>query len=97
MNIKELESIMIEYGVVLRAIPKTVRGVYEKYHIDKYPNGTIEYLEEYKREMLVVISVPKNAGKFVFECQKNTISGVQFQGNKYFDSIELAIADLLRT
>lgn len=95
MDIKELEEIMIEHGVVLRAIPKKVRGVYEKYHADEFPNGTIEYLEDFKREMLVVWSIPKNAGKFTFECEKHTGSTVKFRGKKFFDSIEEAVKDLI--
>lgn len=95
MEIKELEDIMVTHSVVLRAIPKKVVDVYEKQHIDSYPTGTIRYLERYKREMLVVESIPKNAGKFLFEQQNNTASMVQFRGKKYFDSIEEAVADLL--
>ena len=97
MEIKELEDIMITHSVVLRAIPKKVVGVYEKQHIDSYPTGTIQYLERYKREMLVVESIPKNAGKFIFECQRNTSSSVHFSGKKFFDSIEEAVADLLES
>lgn len=94
MEIKELEDIMILNSVVLRAIPTTMRGVYETRHIDEFPDGTIEYLEEYKREMLVVHTVPKNAGKFLIECVKNTRSSVNFEGKKYFDTIEQAMDDL---
>jgi len=97
MDIKELEKIMVSHGVVLRALPKKTRGIYERYHIDKYPHGTIKYLEEYKREMLVIESVPKNAGKFIFECERSTSATVHFSGKKYFDSIEQAIEDLVES
>lgn len=96
MDIKELEEIMVSHGVVLRAIPKKTRSIYERYHIDKYPRGTIQYLEEFKREMLVFESIPENAGKFIFECEKNTSATVHFSGKKYFDSIEQAVEDLLK-
>lgn len=95
MDIKELENIMILNGVVLRALPRIMRGIYETRHIDIFPNGTIEYLEEYKREMLVVYTVPKNAGKFIFECARNTMNSVSFAGKKYYDTIEEAVNDLL--
>lgn len=85
---------MISHGVVLRAIPEKIRGVYEKRHIDKYPDGVIKYLDDYKREMLVVEIIPKNAGKFIFECARNTNSMVKFMGKKYFDSIEEAVESL---
>lgn len=95
MDIKELENIMVSHGVVLRAIPKTARSIYEKYHADKYPDGIIMYLEKYKREMLIVENIPKNAGKFIFECEKHTSSIVKFNGKKFYDSIEQAIEDLV--
>lgn len=97
MDIKELEDVMALYGVVLRAIPKVpIRGVYEKRHIDIYPTGRIEYLPEYKREMLVVETMSKQAGKFLYEFSRGTTSGVNFSGKKYFDTIELAIEDILK-
>ena len=91
MDIRELEKVMISHGVVLRAIPEKVRGIYEKRHIDTYPNGVIKYLDDYKREMLVVETIPKNAGKFILECVPHTSSMVKFSGKKYFDSIEEAV------
>lgn len=94
MDLKELEKIMIEYGVVIRAIPMTVREVYAKEHIKKYPNGEIKYLPEYKKEMLVVIRVPQSAGKFVIESAKHTMTQIQFRGIEYFDTIEDAIKSL---
>lgn len=97
MDIRDLETIMVSYGVVLRAIPEKVRGIYEKRHIDKYPNGVIKYLDDFKREMLVVETIPKNAGKFIFECVPNTSSVVQFKGKKYYNSIEDAVEDLLKS
>lgn len=95
MDIQELEKIMVEYGVVLRPIPKIVRSVYEKKYATTTPDGVVKYMEKYKREMLVVERVPENAGKFIFECQKNTNRIVHFHGKKYFDSIEEAIQYLL--
>ena len=95
MNIQELEKIMIEYGVVLRAIPMEIRHIVEKSHIDKYSQGRIEYVDKCKREMLVFETVPKNAGKFVFEYKQGTNGMVSFSGNQFFDSIEEAIQYLL--
>lgn len=94
MDIKEMEELMLEHGVVLRAIPRKSRVVLGKIHIDKYPQGTIQYLEEYKREMLVFYEVPKNAGKFIFECVGHTDSMVRFYAAKFYDGIEEAFEDL---
>lgn len=94
MTLEELGSIMQEHGLVLRAIPKKVRGVYEAYHKDDYPDGQVMYLEEHGREMLVVERVPKNAGKFLIESVKNTGDTVWFS-KRFFGSIEEAVGAVL--
>lgn len=96
MDIKELEKIMIEHGLVIRAVPKKVRSVFEKQHIDKFPDGKIEYLERYKREVLVVDQVPKNAGKFIIECAESACATIRFSGEKFYDSVEEAVEDFLK-
>lgn len=96
MNIDELEATMSQYGMVIRAIPEKIRGVYEVSHQDLFPNGQIMYLEEYKREMLVVETRPQHAGKFVIECARHTYSRVQFNGKKFYDTISEAVNDVLR-
>ena len=60
------------------------------------PNGQIVYLDEFKREMLVVKSIPTNAGKFVFEHNCGTGRMVRFTGRQYYNSIEEVIESLLR-
>lgn len=65
MDLKTLEAIMVENGLIIRAIPKKIRHAFEKEHFEDYPDGEIKYLDEFKREMLVVERTPKNAGKFV--------------------------------
>ncbi len=95
MTVEELQQIMIEKGVVIRAIPMKIRGIYEKEKINKYPNGTIQYLPEFKREMLVCESVPQNAGKFIIEQNQGSLSTVKFCGKEYFDTIEDAVKSLV--
>lgn len=97
MDIKELEEIMVSHGVALRAIPRKVTGIYEVRHQSQFPNARVEYLEDFKREMLIDERVPKNAGRFIFEAHQGTGSLVKFYANKFYDSIEEAIADLLKT
>lgn len=94
MDTKELYKIMVEHGVVLRAIPDKIVKIYEKQHFDKYPDGTIKYMEEFEREMLIVEQTPINAGKIIMEQRKDTGSIVVFTGKKFYDSIEQAVADL---
>lgn len=94
MTIQELEQIMIENAVTIKAIPKKVISVFEKSHLVEYPNGRIQYLEAYKREMLVVETIPKNAGKFVIGMNTGNSSVVRYEG-KFYGSIEEAVADLI--
>lgn len=95
MDIKELEEIMVSHGVVLRAIPMKVRGIYEIRHRNQFPNARVEYLEDFKREMLIDERTPKNAGKFIFEANQGTGDMVRFHANRFYDSIEEAMEDLL--
>lgn len=88
---------MVEHGIALRAIPLKVRETYEISHAAQIPDGHIMYLEEFKREMLVVERVPQNAGKFAFESSCGTSATVRFQGNAYYDSIKDAMDAILRT
>ena len=94
MTIQELETIMQEHGIVLRAIPNKTCGVYEVSHKDEFPEGRIVYLEEYKREMLVVERTPKNAGKFLIELVHSTAANVCFTA-QFYDNIEGAVNAML--
>lgn len=91
MDIKELERLMVANGIVLRAIPDKIVKVYEKEDKEKFPDGTVKYIDAFRREMLVVEQVPKYAGTFVTECVQNTMSMVKFSGKVFYDSIEDAM------
>ena len=93
MTIKELEDVMAKYGLVIRAIPEKEYSVFEPQHIDKYPNGKIE--SRFGRKMLVVEETPLHAGKFIIEIQRNSLTAVWFKKEKFYDSIEEAVADIL--
>jgi hypothetical protein len=96
MDIKELERLIITNGLVIRAVPLKVFETCEAYHISKYPNGVIHYDERFKRDMLKLEKIPKNAGKFIIERAANTTSQVQFVPNgKYYNSIEDAVNAIL--
>ena len=96
MDVTELGEIMVKYGIALRAIPAEVCGVFEKTHIAEYPSWQIVYLKEFKREMLITKRIPKNAGKFIFECNCGTETLVPFTSKEYYDSIEEAVGAFLR-
>lgn len=94
MTIRELEEIMQEYGIVLRAVPKKTFEVYEPCHKDRFPDGEIRYLESYGRDCLVVEHIPEHAGEFLIESVKGTGSTVWFQ-DRFFLSIEDAVAAVI--
>jgi len=87
MTMQELEEIMILKGIVIRAIPMMITGIYETRHASRYPNGVVKYLESYDREMLVVETVPENAGKFMITTEMNTSGVVRFFKSTFTDNI----------
>lgn len=97
MTIQELEKIMQEHGLVIRALPKKKRQVLEAGYKADYPDGTVTYMEEYKREMLVREQdlAPHLAGKFLIQSVKGTSADVHFE-HELFDSIEDAVASVLK-
>ena len=94
MDIKELEKIMTENGLVIRAIPQKTYSVFEPQHINKYPNGIIKRI--HGREMLVVEETPKHAGKFMIQRERNCTCSVWFLSDEYFDTIEQAVENFLK-
>lgn len=87
MTLEQLESLLIQHSAVIRAIPKSVRIVVEKRHMEQFPNAEIKYLPEYRREMLVEERQTKHGGEFALEIAKHTHSRVDFQGKRFFKSL----------
>lgn len=87
MNFKELESLMIKHGAVIRAITENERIIVEKRHADQFPNAEIKFLPEFNREMLVEVKPHKHGGQFVLECVKHSGATVKFSGNRFFESL----------
>ena len=94
MDLKTLENIMVSRGISIRAIPLVINETLEVCHRDKYPDGVVCYDERFKRDMLKIKMVPKNAGKFIVEQKCGTGSLIRFMPDKYYDSIEELVADL---
>lgn len=90
MDLTAIENLMVEHGVAIRirAIPKTVISVYEVRHKKNYPNGVVEYKEQFKRNMLVVTTTPKDAGKFYLRLNKDRNSIARFDNKPCFDSLQ---------
>lgn len=95
-DIVELERIMVENGLVLRAVPKQIREVYEICHQKQFPDAKIEFLEAYNREMLVRERKPKYGGMFLAIEAKNTNGRVDFGPcGRYRPKFYSSISDLL--
>lgn len=96
MDIHELGQLMVEHRACLRAIPNKVRSVLEASHADEYPTGKIVFLPEFKREMLVVESVPDHAGQFLVKTGLGTMAMVDFNNLKFYETLEDAIKAMMK-
>lgn len=94
MELERLEQLMRKHAAAIRVVPCMSRAILEKRQSKDYPNGSILYLDEYEREMLVVPMVPKHAGQFVVETNCGTGSITKFQGHAFFKTLE-KVADYL--
>lgn len=97
-----LAELMMKYRVVVRAIPKKIRCIVDKRHIDQFPDGKIVYMEEYKREMLVYYEFPQHGGQFLVTQCRGTNASVDFRKphfyfNSLFDIIEFLEAKVFYT
>lgn len=86
--IERLQKIMVEKALSIRAIPKSIQGVVEARHKDQYPDGHLEYLDRFGREMWVYERYPEHGGQFVVQRNCGTSSTVTFYGKHYYDSLE---------
>lgn len=94
-NLQKLQELMVEHGLVIRTIPKTITSTCEARHANLYPTGVIKYLPEYKRKMLVVTTHPEHGGQVIITQCKHTQTMVKFNGDRYFDDIQSAVDYML--
>ena len=94
MDIRELEKLMVDGAVTIRAIPKEVVGIYELRHRDQFPNAEVFFDVVAGREMLRDVTIPKNAGKFIILKKCGMGSIVRFDKPVFYDSIEEAIRNI---
>lgn len=91
MTTRELEKIMVKYGITIRAIPHYDRSTIDVLHKIQYPNA-IEYFDpRFNRNMLRTKKENHHAGKFMITKNTDTCKMVPFFKPKYFNSIEEAI------
>ena len=89
MIIELLDKFIKEKGLAIRYIPEKIRSAYDvnDHTLKSIPNGEVQYLPEYKREMLVVYTVPKHAGELLVTQCKHTMKNVDFSQGMYFKDL----------
>jgi hypothetical protein len=96
MNLEELAKLMIEHGLVIRAIPYEKTSIYEAYHKDEYPDGIVCYMESFKRDMLQVTTKNSQGGKFIIEKVSGQDSIIRWgKGTVFYDTIEEAVESFI--
>jgi hypothetical protein len=96
MDINELGKLMIEHGLVIRAIPHEKTAIYEAYHKDKYPDGVVCYMESFKRNMLKVTTKNSQGGKFIIEKVSSQGSMIRWgKGTVFYGTIEEAVESII--
>lgn len=94
MDIAQLEHLMRENNLVIRAIPSKVTHIYEVCHQKEHPNGVIRQVPGFPRPMLVVEEVPPHAGMFIAERQDDTSFVTRFHPKTYYGSLEEIVESL---
>lgn len=92
-DLGRFEALMRKHSLVIRTVPELEQHVFETKHKDRYPDGKIQYVEEYKRDMLVVKKIPEHAGEFIACSLPNTESVVKFVPKKYYSTLEAIVED----
>jgi hypothetical protein len=99
MDLKELEKLMVEHGLVIRAIPYEKTSVFEIRHKKDYPNAVVFYSAARKCEMIRVTEKNQQGGKFII-AQKSDQGRVMagFEWGKptiFYDTIEQAVKSFI--
>ena len=90
MKVSELEALLRKHSAVIRFLPQKTKKIVEKRHKNQFPNGKIQYIESFHREMLVVEEevLPNLAGKILLAENHTTNSTVTFSKELIFTSLE---------
>lgn len=101
----DLQEAMLQNDLCIRPVPRTCRHIFEVNNAPDAPlpgqlrgqtvvSRQIMYLDEYKRDMLVVKTIPPHAGQFIVTSCRDTGQTVKFSGPlKYYDTLEEIIQD----
>lgn len=87
--LEELNALMLEKGVIIRAIPNCSISVYEPSHFREYPDGRIQYCDTTNRGMLYVErSNGILANKFLVAQSSGKGNLIRFNTDNVFDSLQ---------
>lgn len=99
MTLDELAQLMLEHGLVIRAItPKEQTHLFDPRHQKAHPDGEIKYSEEFKREMLHVPYRNSLGGKFIITADRGQSATVHWpRGTVFYDSLEEAVEAFVKS
>lgn len=101
----DLRETMLQNDLCIRPVPGTCRHIFE---VNNTPDAPLPgqlrgqtvisrqgmYLDEYKRDMLIVKTIPPHAGQFIATSCRDTGQTVKFSGPlKYYGTLEEIIQD----
>lgn len=105
VDIEELGRLMIEHGLVIRAIPYETTSVYEIRHKDKYPDAVVFYSEARKCDMIRVTKKLSQGGKFIITQVLDQGTIINYWGKPgnwgkkvpvvFYDTIEQAVNSMI--
>ncbi|MNW28218.1 hypothetical protein D3C74_50380 [compost metagenome] len=101
MDITKLTELMIEHGLVIRAIPHETIGICEERHKEKYPDSVLFYDKKRKCNMIRVTSKNNQGGKFVIgkmSDQSTIVNNWNKVGKSviFYNTIEEAVQDAIK-
>lgn len=95
MSVIELSQLMLEHGLVIRAIPYEKISICALRHKDRYPDAIVFYDDIRKCEMIKVIEKNANGGKFVITKEGGQSSTIVWRKPVvFYDTIEEALKSL---
>lgn len=99
-DLSELSKLMIEHGLIIRAIPYERTFTVEMRHKGRHPDGVVYFDEVRKSKMLRVTESNPRGGQFIITQRMDQGTVINYWGRpgeklKFYDSIEEAIKSFI--
>jgi hypothetical protein len=99
LDLEELGKLMIEHGLVIRAIPYEKTSVFSTHHKDRYPDAVVFYDDVRKCDMLRLTEKNNQGGKFIIMQKKDQSRMINnWEWGKpviFYDTIEQAVRSFI--